>query len=63
MVEVSGLNWEWIRLKPVINRVFVGQGGINMIEKLPDLVNGDARLVWRGRFLTVDFLVEVGEVP
>jgi hypothetical protein len=35
----------------------------NMIEKLPELVNGDERLVWRGRFLTVDFLIEVGEVP
>ena len=34
-----------------------------MIEKLPELVNGDERLVWRGRFLTVDFLVEVGDVP
>lgn len=31
-----------------------------MIEKLPELVNGDERLVWRGRFLTVDFLVQVG---
>jgi len=36
---------------------------MNMIEKLPELVNGDERLVWRGRFLTVDFLVEVGDVP
>jgi hypothetical protein len=34
-----------------------------MIERLPELVNGDERLVWRGRFLTVDFLVEVGDVP
>ncbi len=34
-----------------------------MIEKLPELVNGDERLVGRGRFLTVDFLVEVGDVP
>jgi len=34
-----------------------------MIEKLPELVNGDEKLVWRGRFLTVDFLVEVGDVP
>jgi hypothetical protein len=34
-----------------------------MIEKLPELVNGDERLVWRGRFLTVDFLVEVGDIP
>ncbi len=32
-----------------------------MIEKLPELVNGNERLVWRGRFLTVDFLIEVGE--
>ncbi len=34
-----------------------------MVEKLMELVNGDERLVWRGRFLTVDFLVEVGDVP
>lgn len=34
-----------------------------MIAKLPELVNGDERLVWRGRFLTVDFLVEVGDIP
>lgn len=34
-----------------------------MIERLPELVNRDERLVWRGRFLTVDFLVEVGDVP
>jgi hypothetical protein len=34
-----------------------------MIEKLPELVNGDEKLVWRGRFLTVDFLIEVGDVP
>ena len=34
-----------------------------MIDRLPELVNGDAALVRRGRFLTVDFLVEVGERP
>jgi hypothetical protein len=34
-----------------------------MIERLFDLVNADAALVRRGRFLTCDFLVEVGEVP
>ena len=34
-----------------------------MIAKLPELVNADERLVWRGRFLTVDFLVEVGDIP
>ena len=34
-----------------------------MIAKLPELVNADERLVWRGRFLTVDFLVEVGDTP
>ena len=30
-------------------------------ERLPDLVNGDSDLLRRGRFLTVDFLVEIGE--
>lgn len=30
-----------------------------MIEKLPELVNRDEKLVHRGRFLAVDFLIEV----
>jgi hypothetical protein len=34
---------------------------VNLIEKLPELVNQDERLVWRGRFLTVDFLIQVGD--
>jgi hypothetical protein len=34
-----------------------------MIERLGDLVNSDAALVRRGRFLTTDFLVEVGDEP
>ncbi len=34
-----------------------------MIERLAELVNGDAHLVWMGRFLDVDFLVEVGDTP
>ena len=33
-----------------------------MIDRLPGLVNGDEALVRRGRFLTCDFLVEVGAV-
>jgi len=32
-----------------------------MIERLSELVNVDEALVRRGRFLTTDFLVEVGE--
>ncbi len=32
-----------------------------MIEKLPDLVNGDAALVRWGRHLSVTFMIEVGE--
>jgi len=32
-----------------------------MIERLPELVNSDAALVRRGRFLTTTFLVGVGE--
>jgi hypothetical protein len=35
---------------------------MDMIERLPELVNGDDRLVNRGRFLTADFLVEVGDL-
>lgn len=34
-----------------------------MIERLPELVNGDAALVRRGRWLNVEFLVEVGDEP
>jgi hypothetical protein len=33
-----------------------------MIDRIPGLVNGDEALVRRGRFLTCDFLVEVGDV-
>ena len=32
-----------------------------MIKKLPELVNEDERLVWRGRFVNVDFLVQVSD--
>ena len=35
----------------------------SMIEKLPDLVNADAALARRGRTLTVDVLIEVGQTP
>jgi hypothetical protein len=34
-----------------------------MIERLPELVNGDAVLLRRGRFLDLDILIEVGAVP
>jgi hypothetical protein len=34
-----------------------------MIERLFDLVNADEALVRRGRFLTCDFLIEVGDTP
>jgi len=34
-----------------------------MIERLCELVNADDALVRRGRFLTCDFLVEVGDAP
>ena len=34
-----------------------------MIERLSELVNDDEALVWRGRYLDVDFLVEIGDVP
>ena len=32
-----------------------------MIDRIPDLVNADANLVRRGRFLSTTFLVQVGE--
>jgi pimeloyl-ACP methyl ester carboxylesterase len=32
-----------------------------MIERIPDLVNADANLVRRGRFLSTTFLVEIGD--
>ena len=34
-----------------------------MIERLPDLVNRNAVLVRRGRYLDLDILIEVGAVP
>lgn len=34
-----------------------------MIERLLELVNADEALVRRGRFLTCDFLVAVGDTP
>jgi hypothetical protein len=34
-----------------------------MIERLQELVNGNERLVWRGRFVNLDFLIEVSDVP
>jgi hypothetical protein len=32
------------------------------VERLPQLVNGDPWLVHRGRFVSVDFLIELSEV-
>ena len=32
-----------------------------MIERIADLVNADANLVRRGRFLSTTFLMEVGD--
>ena len=32
-----------------------------MIERIPDLVNSDANLVRRGRFLSTTFLIEIGD--
>ncbi len=31
-----------------------------VVERLPELVNGDVPLVRRGEFLTADFMIEVG---
>jgi hypothetical protein len=36
---------------------------IARVQALPELVNGDAWLLQRGRFLTVDMLMEVGADP
>ena len=36
---------------------------VEAFARLPELVNADDFLVHRGRFLDVDFLVEIGEVP
>jgi len=35
----------------------------DMIAKLPELVNRDAVLVRRGRYLDLDVLIEIGDVP
>ena len=34
-----------------------------MIERLPQLVNGDPVLLRRGRYLDLDILIEIGAVP
>jgi hypothetical protein len=34
-----------------------------MIERLPDLVNGDASLLQRGRYVTADMMIEIGAQP
>ena len=33
------------------------------VERLPQLVNANERLVWRGRYVDTTFLLEVGDVP
>jgi hypothetical protein len=38
----------------------ISNGRVAMIETLKDRVNGDAGLVRRGRYLTTNFLLEVG---
>jgi len=35
----------------------------DMIERLPDLVNRDAALLRRGRYLDLDVMIEIGDVP
>tara|TARA_R110002167_G_scaffold95186_8_gene253646 strand:+ start:43 stop:411 length:369 start_codon:yes stop_codon:yes gene_type:complete len=34
-----------------------------MFERLPDLVNGDTALVHRGRYLSVEMLLQSGDAP
>jgi hypothetical protein len=34
-----------------------------MVERLPDLVNGDASLLRRGRYLSADIMIEIGAQP
>lgn len=34
-----------------------------VVDRIPDLVNGDAALVQRGRYTNADFLFEVGTIP
>jgi hypothetical protein len=34
-----------------------------MVEHLPDLVNSDASLLRRGRYLTADIMIEIGSQP
>ena len=32
-----------------------------MIDRIPELVNSDANLVWRGRYLSTTFMLEIGD--
>ncbi len=36
---------------------------IARMEALPELVNADAWLVYRGRFLDTDLMIELGDCP
>jgi hypothetical protein len=35
----------------------------SMVERIPDLVNGDASLLRRGRYLNADIMIEIGAQP
>lgn len=39
------------------------RGAVAAFERLPDLVEGDPQLLRMGRYLTVDFMVEIGSTP
>ena len=34
-----------------------------LFQKLPELVASDARLIWRGRFLSADLMIGTGAIP
>lgn len=48
-------------LSQTCNRLTDYRAGPNVIEKLQELVNADKALVRRGRWLSVDMMIEIGD--
>jgi hypothetical protein len=47
----------------MVQRTKTGPGLYEAIERLPELVNSDTALVHRGRYVSTDFLIELGTIP
>lgn len=54
-------------MRPVVNTMTEPQASAatpaGLIEGLPELVNGNAALLRRGRYVTADMMIEIGATP